>query len=195
MTLAALHLSPPDNESSVLEKRMHSVVKQVPAAPATICARFLSHTIVQRGMPTNRHELVAAEAPPSSVTSPPARSPCTLWERIHLSPDCGRCIPWVTKLRCCSSNTSLSMTRSYPRRTHVRLRSGRSVRYLVGPLSSSLASRPLTAAWPSSAPGSQRSPVYCSSTTLPEPSASISASGASDAERRDYRPPRRRPRV
>lgn len=175
---------------------MHSVIciKQV-ANPAQIRVRFLSNTIVQRGVPTNRREAVAAEAPPSSVTSPPARSPCTLWDLIHVSPDCGRCAPRVPKLRRCLPNAPLSMTRRYPRRTHVRPRSRRSGSYLVGPLSSPLASRPLTAAWPSSAPGSQRSPLYCGSTTLPEPSASISASGASDAERRDDRPPRRKPRV
>jgi hypothetical protein len=63
----------------------------------------------------------------------------------------------------------------------------------VGPLSSSLASRPWTATWPRSARGSQRSSVYCSSTTSPEPSVSISASEASDAEHRGYRPSRRRP--
>lgn len=176
---------------------MHSVVciKQVAAAPAKICARFLSHIIVQRGVPTNRHEPVAAEAPPSSVTSPPARSPCTLWECIHLNPDCGRCTPWTPKLRCCLPNAPLSMTRRYPRRTRARLRSRRSGSYLAGPLSSSLASRPLTATWPRSAPGSQLSPVYCSSTTSPEPSVSNSASEASDAENRGYRAPRRRPRL
>lgn len=174
---------------------MHSVIciKQAPAAQ--IRARFLSNTIMQRGVPTNHREAIAAEATPSSVTSRAERSPCTLWDGIHLSADCGRRVPWLTKLRCCLSNAPLSMTRSYPRRTHARLRSRRSGRDLVGPLSSPLASRPLTAAWPSSAPGSQRSPLYCGSTTLPEPSASISASGASDAERRDDRPPRRRPRV
>lgn len=175
---------------------MHSVIciKQVPN-PAQIRVRFLSNTIVQRGVPTNRREAVVAEAPPSSVIIPPARSPCRVWDGIHLSADCGRRVPWLTRLRCCLSNAPLSMTRSYPRRTHARLRSRRSGLYLVGPLSSPLASRPLTAAWPCSAPGSQRSPLYCGSTTLPEPSASISASGASDAERRDDRPPRRRPRV
>lgn len=175
---------------------MHSVIciKQGPA-PAKIRARFLSHTIVQRGAPTNRHEPMAAEAPPSLVTSPPAKSPCTLWERIHLSPDCGRCAPTVLKLRCCLPNAPLSMTRRYPRRTRAGLRSRRSGRYLVGPLSSSLASRPLTAAWHRSARGSQRSAVCCSSTTSPEPSVSNSASEASDAEHRGYRPPRRRPRL
>ncbi len=175
---------------------MHSVlcIKQVPD-PAQIRARFLSNTIVQRGVPTNRREAVAAEAPPSSVTSPPARSPCTLWHRIHLSPDCGRCAPWVPKLRCCLPNAPLSMTRRYPRRTRARPRSRRPGSYLVGPLSSSLANRPLTATWPRSAPGSLRSPVYCSSITSPEPSVSISASAASDAERRGSRPPQRRPWV
>lgn len=173
---------------------MHSVlcIKQVPD-PAQIRARFLSNTIVQRGVPTNRRETVAAEAPPSLVTSPPARSPCTLWERLHLSPDCGRCAPWVPKLRCCLPNAPLSMTRRYPRCTRARPRSRRPGSYLVGPLSSSLASRPLTATWPRSTPGSQRSPVNCSSTTSPEPSVAISASEASDAEHQGYRPPRRRP--
>lgn len=137
---------------------MHSVIciKQV-SNPAQIRVRFLSNTIVQRGVPTNRREAVVAEAPPSSVIIPPARSPCRLWDGIHLSSDCGRRVPWLTKLQCCLSNAPLSMTRSYPRRTHARLRSRRSGRYLVGPLSSPLASRLLTAAWPSSAPGSQRS--------------------------------------
>lgn len=175
---------------------MHSVIciKQVPD-PAQIRARFLSNTIVQRGVPTNRREAVAAEASPSSVTSPPARSPCTLWNRIHLSRDCGRCAPWVLKLRCCLANAPLSMNRHYPRRTHARSRSGRSESYVAGPLSSSLASRPSMATWPRSAPGSQRSPAYCSSTISPEPSVSISASAASDAERREDRPPQRRPWV
>lgn len=173
---------------------MHSVVciKQVPAAPAKIRARFLSNTIVQRGVPTNRCEAVATEATPSPVTSRAVRSPCMLWDRIHLSPDCGRCAPRVPKLRRCLPNAPLWMTRSYPRRTHVRPRSQISGSYLVGALSSSLASRPLTAAWPRSAPGSQPSPVYCSSATSPESSASISASAASDAERRGSRPPRKR---
>lgn len=175
---------------------MHSVIciKQV-LDPAQSRARFLSKTIVQRGVPTNRHEPVAAEIVVSSVTGRPARPTCSLRGRIHLSPDCGRCAPWVPKLRCCLPNAPLSMTRSYPRRTHARLRSRRPGRYLVGPLSSSLASRPLTSAWPRSAPGSQRSPVYCSSTTSPEPSVSISASAASDAEREGSRPPRKRPWV
>lgn len=142
----------------VLEKRMHSVIciKQVPA-PAQIRARFLSNTIVQRGVPTNHREAVAAEAIPGSVTSRVERSPCTLWDRIHSSPDCGRCAPCVPKLRCCLSSAPLSMTRRYPRRTHARPGSRRSGSYLVGPLSSSLASRPSTATWPSSAPGSQHS--------------------------------------
>lgn len=173
---------------------MHSVIciKQVPD-PAQIRARFLSNTIVQRAVPTNRREAVVAEAPPSSVTSPPERSPCTLWDRIHLSHDCGRCAPWVPKLRCCLPTAPLSMARRYPRRTRARPRSRRPGSYLVGPLSSSLASRPSTAIRPRSAPGSQRSPVYCSWTTSPEPSVSISASEASDAEHRGYRAPRRRP--
>lgn len=175
---------------------MHSVIciKQGPA-PAKIRARLLSNTIVQRGVPTNGHESVAAEALPSSVTSRPARSACTQWDRIHLSPNCGRCAPWVLKLRCCLPNAPLSMTRRYPGRTRARPRSRRPGSYLVGPLSSSLASRPSMATWPRSAPGSQRSPVYCSSTTSPEPSVSVSASAASYAERRGYRPPRRRPWV
>lgn len=175
---------------------MHSVlcIKQVPD-PAQIRARFLSNTIVQRSVPTNRREAVAAEAPPSSVTSPPARSPCTLWNRIHLSPDCGRRAPWVPKLRCCLPSAPLSMARRYPRRTRARPRPRRPGSYLVAPLSSSLASRPLTATWPRSAPGSQCRPVYCSSTNSPEPSVASSASEASDAEHRGYRPPRRRPWV
>lgn len=122
---------------------MDSVIcnKQVPA-PEQIRTRLLSNTIVQRGVPTNRREAVAAEATPSSVTSQPARSPCTIWDRIHSSPDCGRFALWVPKLRCCSPCAPLSMTRRYPRRTHARPRSRRSGSYLVGPLSSSSASRP-----------------------------------------------------
>lgn len=193
MTLAALHLSLPDNTSTLSwRKRMHSVIRIKPV-PAQIRARLLSNTIVQRAVPTNHREAIAAEAPPSSVISHPVRLPCALRGRIHLSPDCGKCAPRVPKLRRCLPNAPLSMTRRYPRRTHVRPRSRTSGTYLLGPLSSSLASRPFKATWPRSAPGSQRSPVYCGSTTLPEPSASISASGASDAERGDYRPPRRRP--
>lgn len=173
---------------------MHSVLctKQVPN-PAQIRARFLSNTIVQRGVPTNRREAVAAEIPFSSVTRRPTRPTCSLRGRIHLSPACGRCAPWMPKQRCCLPNAPLSMTRCYPRRTRARPRSRRPGSCLVGPLSSSLASRPLTATWPRSAPGLQRSSVYCSSTTSPELSVSISASGSSDAEHRDYGPPRRRP--
>lgn len=122
---------------------MHSVIciKQVPA-PAQFRARFLSNTIVQRGVPTNRRRAVAAEATPSSASRLPARSPCTLWDRIHWSPDCGRCALWVPKLRCCLPCAPLSMTRRYPRRTHARPRSRRSGSYLEGPLSSSSTSRP-----------------------------------------------------
>lgn len=122
---------------------MHSVIciKQVPA-PAQGLARFLSNTIVQRDMPTNRREAVATEAIPSSLTSRPERSPCTLWDRIHSSPDCGGCALWVPKLRCCLPCAPLSMTRRYPRRTQARPRSRTSGSYLVGPLSSSSASRP-----------------------------------------------------
>lgn len=174
---------------------MHSIIciKPVPA-PAKISARFLSNGIVPRGVPTNLHELVAAEIAASSVTRRSARPACSLRGCIHLSSDCGRRVPWVPKLRCCLSNAPLSMTRSYPRRTHPRPRSRRSASYLVGALSSLFASRPSTT-WPRSAPGSQSSPVYCGSTTLPEPSTSISASRASDAEQRDCRPRRRRPWV
>lgn len=165
---------------------MHSVVciKQVPAAPAKIRARFLSNTIVQRGVPTNRcaAAAAAAEAPASSVTSRAERSPCTLWERIHSSPDCGRCAPWVPKLRCCLTSAPLSMTLRYPRRTHARPRFRRSRSYLVGPLSSSLASRPLMATWPRSARGSQHSPVLRCSNSLPQSFASISPPAGSRAE-------------
>lgn len=138
----------------VLEKRMHSFIciKQVPA-PAQIRARFLSKTIVQRGVPTNHREAVAAKATPNAVTSRAERSPCTLWDRIRSSHDCGRCAPWVPKLRCCLPSAPLSMTRRYPRRTHARPRSRRSGSYLVGPLSSSLPSRPSMATWPRSARG------------------------------------------
>ncbi len=134
---------------------MHSVIciKQVPA-PAQIRARFLSNTIVQRGVPTNRGDAVVAEATPSAVTSRPERSSCTLWDRIHSSLNCGRCAPWVPKLRCCLPSASLSVTRRYPRRIHARPRSRRPGSYLVGPLSSSLANRASMATWPRSAPGS-----------------------------------------
>lgn len=175
---------------------MHSVIciKQVPA-PAQIRAWFLSNTIVQRGVPTNHREAVAAEATPSSVTSRAERSPCTLWDRIHSSPDCGRCAPWVPKLRCSLPNAPLSMTRRYPRRTHARPRSRRSGSYLVGPLSSSLASRPSMATWPRSAAGSQSSAVFRCSTSSPQSFASISPPAASRAERQGSRPPRKRPGV
>lgn len=197
MTLAALHLRLARQQIDlVLEKRMHSVIciKQGPA-PANIRARFLSNTIVQRGAPTNRREDVAAEATPSSVTSRPERSPCTRWDRIDSSPDCGRCAPWMPKLRCCLPNAPLSMTRRHPRRTHARPRSRRSGSYLVGPLSSSLASRPFTATWPRSAPESQHSCVCRSSTSSPQSFASISPPAASGAERLGSRPPRERPWV
>lgn len=176
----------------VLEKRMHSVIciKQVPA-PAQIRARFLSNAIVQRGVPTNHREAVAAKAIPSSVTSRADRSPCTLWDRIHSSPDCGRCAPWVPKLRRGLPSAPLSMTRRYPRRTHARPRSRRSASYLVGPLSSSLASRPSMATWPRSAPGSQNSPVFRCSTSSPQSFASISPPAASRAERQGSRPSRK----
>lgn len=172
---------------------MHSVIciKQVPA-PAQIRARFLSNTIVQRGVPTNRGEAVVSEATPSSVTSRPERSPRTLWDRIHSSPDCGRCAPWVAKLRCCLPSAPLLMTRRYPRRTHARPRSRRSGSYLVGPLSSSLASRPSMATWPRSARGAQHSPVCGSSTSSPQSLASISPPAASAAEPQWSRPPRKR---
>lgn len=171
---------------------MHSFIciKQVPA-PAHVRARFLSNTIVQRGVPTNRRDAVATEATPSSVTSRPVRSPYTLWDRIHSRPDCGRCAPWMPKLRCCLPSAPLSMTRQYPRRTHARPRSRRSGSYLVGPLSSSLASRPSVATWPRSAPGSQRSPVCGSTTSSPQSFASISPPAAR-AERRGSRRPRKR---
>lgn len=172
---------------------MHSVIciKQVPA-PAQIRARFLSNTIVQLGVPTNRGEAVVSGATPSSVTSRPERSPCTLWDRIHSSPDRGRCAPWMPKLRCCLPSAPLSMSRRYPRRTHARPQSRRSGSYLVGPLSSSLASRPFTATRPRSAPGSQRGPAHCSSTTPPQSSASISPPALSGAERQGPCPPRKR---
>lgn len=172
---------------------MHSVIciKQVPA-PAQMRARFLSNTIVQRGVQTNCREAVAAEATPSSATSRPERSPCTLWDRIHSSPDCGRCAPRVPKLRCCLASAPLSTIRRYPRRTHARARSRRSGSYLVGPLSSSLPSRPSMATWARSAPGSQHSPVYPSSTRSPQSLASISPPAASRAERQASRLPRKR---
>lgn len=175
---------------------MHSVIciKQAPA-PAQIRARLLSNTIVQRSVPTNHREAVAAEATPSSVTSRAERSPCTLWDRIHSSPDFARCAPWVPKLRCCLPTTPLSMTRRYPRRTHARPRSRRSRSYLVGPLSSSSASRPSMATWPRSAPGSKHSPVFRCSTSSPQSFASISPPAASRAERQGSRPPRKRPGV
>lgn len=133
---------------------MHSVTCIKQASVAQIRARFLSNTIVHRGVPINHREAVAAEVTPTSVTSRAERSPCTLWDRIHSSPDCGRCAPWVPKLRCCLPNAPLSMTRRYPRRTHARPRSRRSRSYLVGPLSSSSASWPSMGTWPRSAPGS-----------------------------------------
>lgn len=172
---------------------MHSVIciKQVPA-PTQIGARFLSNTIVQRGVPTNRRDAVAAEATPSLVTSRAERSPCARWDRVHSSPDCGRCAPWVPKLRCRLPSAPLSMTRRYPRRTHARPRSRRSGSYLVGPLSSSLASRPSMATWPKSAPVSQHSPVFRCSTSSPQSFASISPPAASRAERQGSRPPRKR---
>lgn len=175
---------------------MHRVIyiKQVPA-PAQIRERFLSNTIVQRSVPTNRREAVASEATPSSVTSRPERSPCTLWDRIHPSPDCGRCAPWVPELRCCLPDAPLSKTRRYPRRTYARPRSRRSGSYLVGPLSSSLASWPSMATWPRSAPGSQHSYVCRSSTSSPQSFASISPPAASRAERQGSRPPQKRPGV
>lgn len=175
---------------------MHSVIciKQV-SAPAKIRTRFLSNTIVQRGVPTNGREAVTSEATPSSVTSRPERSPCTLWDRIHSSLDSGRCALWVPKLRCCLSCAPLSTTRRYPRRTHARPRSRRSGSYLVGPLSSSSASWPSMARWPRSAPGSQHSAVCRSSTSSPQSLASISPPDASRAERQGIRPTRKRPGV
>lgn len=175
---------------------MHSVIciKQVPD-PAQSRARFLSKTIAQRGVPTNRHEPAAAQIVVSSVTRDPARPTCSLPGRIHSSPDCGRCAPWIAKLRCCLPNAPLSMTRRYRRRTHARPRSRRSASYLVGPLSSSLAGRPFTATWPRSAPGSQHSPVCRSSTSSPQSLAAISPPGTSRAERQGSRPPRKGPCV
>lgn len=171
---------------------MHSVICIKQASAAQIRARFLSNTIVQWGVPTNHREAVAAEATPSSVTSRPERSPCTLWDRIHSSPDCERCAPWVPKLRCCLPNALLSVTRRYPRRTQARPRSRRSGSYFVGPLSSSLPRRPVTATRLRSAPGSQRGPARCSSTTPPQSSASISPPALSGAERQGPCPPRKR---
>lgn len=170
---------------------MHSVIciKQVPV-PAQIRARFLSNTIVQQGVPTNRRDAVAAEATPSSV-----RSPCARCDRVHSSPDCRRRAPWVPKLRCRLPSAPLSMTRRYPRRTHARPRSRESGSYLAGPLSSSLASRPSMATWPRSAPGSQYSPVCRSSTNSPQSLAAISPPDASRAERQGSRPPQKRPGV
>lgn len=172
---------------------MHSFIciKQVPT-PGQVRARFLSNTIVQRSVPTNRRDAVATEAAASSVTSRPVRSPCTLWDRIHSRPDCGRCAPWMPKLRCCLLSAPLSMTRRYPRRRHARPRSRRSGSYLVGPLSSSLASRPSMATWPRSAPGSQHSRVCGSSTSSPQSFASISPPAGSRAERQGSRRPRKR---
>lgn len=174
---------------------MHSVIciKQAPAAQ--IRARVLSNTIAQRGVPTNHREAVAAEATPRSVTSRAERSPCTLWDRIHSSLDCGRYAPWVLKLRRCLPNAPLSMAQRYPRRTHARPRSRRPDSYLVGPLSSSLASRPSMATWPRSAAGSQPSAVFRCSTSSPQSFASISPPAASRAERQGSRPPRKRPGV
>lgn len=174
---------------------MHSVIciKQAPAAQ--IRARFLSNTIVQRGVSTNRRGAMAAEATPSSVTSRPERSLYTLWNRIHSSPDRGRCAPWVPKLRCCSPSAPLSMSRRYPRCTHARPQSRKSGSYLVGPLSSSLASGPSMATWPRSAPGSQHSSVCRSSTSWPQSLASISPPAVSRAERQGSRPPRKGPCV
>lgn len=197
MTLAALHPRLARQQIDfVLEKLMHSVIciKQSPA-PANIRARFLSNTIVQRVVPTIRREAVAAEGTPSSVTGRPERSPCMLWDRIHSNPDCGRCAPWMPKLRCCLPNAPLWMTGRYPRRTHARPRSRRSESYLVGPLSSSLASRPFTATRSSSAPGSQHSSVFRSSTSSPESFASISPPALSRAEDQGFCPPRKAPCV
>lgn len=175
---------------------MHSVIciKQVPD-PAQIRVQVLSNTIVQQGVPTNCHAPVAAEIVVSSVIRRQARSTCSLRARIQPSTDRGSATPWEPNVRCCSASPSLSAPRRHPRRTHARPRSERSGKCLLGSLSSSSASRRSTATRPRSAPGSQRSRVYCSSTTSPEPPASISASAAFDAERREYRPPRRRPWV
>lgn len=176
---------------------MHRVIciKQVPAAPAKISTPFLLNTIVQRRVPTIRREAVAAVATPSSLASRPERSPCTLWDRIHSSPDRGRCAPWMPKLKCCLPNAPLSMSRRYPRRTHARPRSRTSGSYLVGPLSSSLASRPSMATWPRSAAGSQPSAVFRCSTSSPESFASISPPALSRAEDQGFCPPRKEPCV
>lgn len=133
---------------------MHSVIciKQVPA-PRQVRARFLSNTIVQPVVPSNRRDAVAAAATPSSVTSRAERSSCTRWDRAHSSSDCGRCVPWVPKLRCYFPSAPLLATRRYPRRKHARPRSERSGRCLVAPLSCSLASRASTVTLPKSAPG------------------------------------------
>lgn len=175
---------------------MHSVIciKQRPA-PAKIRARFLSNTIVQRSVQPNRREAVAAEPTPSSATSWPERPPCARWDRVHSNPDCGRCAPWVPKLRCCLPNAPLSMTRRYPRRTNARPRFRRSGSYLAGPLSSSLTSRPSMATWPRLAAGSQPSAVCRCSTGSPQSFASISPPAVSRAERQGSRPPRKRPGV
>lgn len=171
---------------------MHGVIciKQRPAL-AKICARLLSNTIVQRGVPTNRYESVAAEAPPSSLTSRPARSACMQWDRIRLSFDCGRCAPWF-KVRCCSSTDPRSTTRGYPRRTNARPRSGRSRSCLLGSLSASSASRPSMTTWPRSAPESRRGHVRRSSTSSPQSLTPISPPAGSRAERQGSRPPRKR---
>lgn len=175
---------------------MHSVIciKQV-SAQAPVRARFLSNTIMQLSVPTDPREAVAGEAHPSSLTGPPARSSCTLWDRIHLSPDCGRRAPWVPKLRRCLPSAPLSMTRRYPRRTHARPRSRRSGSYLVGPLASSLPSRPSMATWSRTASGSQHSPVCRSSISSPQSFASMAPPAASRAERQGSRSPRKRPGV
>lgn len=175
---------------------MHSVIciKQV-SDPAQIRVQFLSNTIVQRGVPTNCHAPLPAEIVVSSVPRRPARPTCSLRGCIQPRTDRGSAAPWVPNVRCCSASRSLSAPRRHPRRTHARPRFERSGKCLLGSLSSSSARRRSTATRPRSAPGSQRSRAYCSSTTSPEPSASISASAASDAGRRGYRPPRRRTRV
>lgn len=170
---------------------MHSVIciKQVPD-PAQIRVQVLSNTIVQQGVPTNCHAPVAAEIVVSSVIRRQARSTCSLRARIQPSTDRGSATPWEPNVRYCSAGPSLLAPRRHPRRTQAR--SERSGKCLVGSLSSSSASRPLTATRPRSTPGVQRSRVHCSSTASQEPSALISASAASDAERQAYCPPRRR---
>lgn len=174
---------------------MHGIIciKQRPAL-AKICARLLSNTIVQRGVPTNRYESVAAEAPPSSLASGPVRSACMQWDRICLSFDCERCAPWI-KVRCCSSTDPRLTTRRYPRCTNARPRSGRSRSCLLGSLSASSASRPSMTTWPRSAPESRRGHFRCSSTSSPQSLASISPPAASRAEHQGARPPRKRPSV